>query len=487
MKKFWIIDFCFFCAVFLMICMGCGAPGSNGEQVKSIPLDVKNHYAICTESGTIRLEWTNPDADTYEKIEIEYGNDNKIIIDKNDSPNNSKTLTGFTDGEEYVFKFTVVNSNGEKSHGVKAPCICGTNGGLYGTAVNNQTQGDIVYETWMDSNGNLIISTESGLAVIEKTSEVIAVPKGMVSKISMMNGTNTEDDIFTTKRKLIVKPFVMGRYEVTRELYKAVIGTDPSDLPNANGNVEKNPVACVNYFEVIIFCNKLSMKFGLKPVYSYVINGNEETDPDEWIKEDKLGEVPNSLNHKELEESGRYLIWKDGLKFDRNANGYRLPTRVEWEFCAGGGNPNIEDWTYYFSGSNDYSEVGWFGVNESHTENQIEGTKEVGEGRLPNKLNIYDMSGNVWELTNDTIDFEGGNGTRINNQLFIDEKGYFESDYYFDNHISNLFKGSSYQAFDGSTTECMFQLASPLSRYDYYASIPYNRSEICGIRLVRSL
>jgi formylglycine-generating enzyme required for sulfatase activity len=70
-----------------------------------------------------------------------------------------------------------------------------------------------------------------------------------------------------------------------------------------------------------------------------------------------------------------------------SANGYRLPSDVEWEFAARGG---TQANGYKYSGSNNLSEVGWY------SENSGGAVKEVGK-KLGNELGICDVSGNLWE------------------------------------------------------------------------------------------
>lgn len=93
------------------------------------------------------------------------------------------------------------------------------------------------------------------------------------------------------------------------------------------------------------------------------------------------------------------LNWEEVQTFIKKLNtlsgkNYRLPTEAEWEYAARGGTKSKQ---FKYAGSNDISSVAWTSINSGSR------THPVGQ-KQPNELELYDMSGNIFELCSDWYD-----------------------------------------------------------------------------------
>lgn len=165
--------------------------------------------------------------------------------------------------------------------------------------------------------------------------------------------------------KVNISAFEIGRYEVTQREFLQVMGYNPS---NDKSN-DLYPVSKVTLYEAMNYCNKLSEQKGYTPVYTF-------------------------SNTKWDKETGKELL-EATVTRNKEANGYRLPTNAEYEYAAKGG-PENEKYPFYYAGSDDLDEVGWFEDNSKIGEEEhvhVVGLKK------PNALGLYDLSGNIEEMT----------------------------------------------------------------------------------------
>jgi formylglycine-generating enzyme required for sulfatase activity len=128
-------------------------------------------------------------------------------------------------------------------------------------------------------------------------------------------------------------PFAVARYEVTQELYEAVMGTNPSRWKGPRNSVEM-----VSWEEANEFCRKVTAE----------------------------------LRRRQLLAEGEVI---------------RLPSEAEWEYACRAGTTS----RYSFGdGADDLKDYAWFKGN-SKGEDPPVGKKK------PNAWGLYDMHGYVWE------------------------------------------------------------------------------------------
>ncbi len=179
---------------------------------------------------------------------------------------------------------------------------------------------------------NVLLCTNCGLCAScsEHISCIATKQKELMYGLILVEGGTFNNG----KSSITLSSFYIGKYEVTQKEWQEVMGNNPSNFKGENLPVEQ-----ITWYDAVEFCNKLSKKEGLAPAYT--------------------------------------IIRKE-VSFNWHAEGYRLPTILEWEYAARGGGFSKG---HKYSGSDNIDKVGWYSENSGGTTHAI-GTK------IPNELGI---------------------------------------------------------------------------------------------------
>ncbi|MDR3363269.1 MAG: SUMF1/EgtB/PvdO family nonheme iron enzyme [Desulfovibrio sp.] len=177
------------------------------------------------------------------------------------------------------------------------------------------------------------------------------------------------------QHQVTVGDFYIGKNEVTQREYKEIMSDNPCNFKN-----DDLPVENVTWHEAVQYCNARSIREGLTPAYE---------------------------------------ITGDTVRWNRKANGYRLPTEAEWEYACRAGT------TTPFNTENHIStkQANYYGTYpymiETHYFSQGKLATPPGEYRqrtvqvgsfAPNTWGLFDMHGNVgewcWDWYADYVNME---------------------------------------------------------------------------------
>ena len=134
------------------------------------------------------------------------------------------------------------------------------------------------------------------------------------------------------------------------------------------------PVEQVTWYDAVLYCNARSKRDNLDTVYTYA----------------------------SIVRKGNNVVGIEGLKFNIQKNGYRLPTNAEYEYAE---RANTSGRYFFSPDGKDVNELGnqyaW-SINVSGFTYEKGGIfTTVVASKKPNPWGIYDIVGNVFEWVND--------------------------------------------------------------------------------------
>jgi formylglycine-generating enzyme required for sulfatase activity len=195
----------------------------------------------------------------------------------------------------------------------------------------------------------------TGIGVAAAT--MVLIPAGTFTMGSPEDELGRDSDE-NQHRVTLSSAILVGTWEVRQCEWQTVMGYGGSGSA-------LHPVTDFTWFDALEFCNRRSTLDGLTPPYT-------------------LTDVDNAGSH----------IVSATASWNRDANGYRLPTEAEWEYACRALSP-----TAFSDGGitvpdcegvdPNLDAVGWYCANST-------GPEECGL-KAPNAWGLHDMHGNVWE------------------------------------------------------------------------------------------
>lgn len=268
-----------------------------------------------------------------------------------------------------------------------------------------------------DSVGSWVKAGRDERAADGETSE-IPLSYGLVpAQTFAMGCTPGQSDCEPSERPVttvtLTHALYVGLTEVTQSEFEAQLGYNPTFDRDCGSRC---PVDSLSWHESAAYANAVSAESDLELCYACSGDGAD--------------------------------VECEALVNPYTCGGYRLPTEAEWEAAARCGEDRL------YSGSVQANAVAWTEQNSGYSPHAV--------GELSaNACGLYDMSGNVWEWTQDwSSDYDGGEQ--------IDPSGPTSGSY-------RIFRGGSWDS------------ARNFARVAFRAAdSPDHRGELLGFRLVRT-
>ena len=304
----------------------------------------------------------------------------RFVVQDGDDLYISETLPEMWVPEDSYGHYVVTNPNTSVQWALWTPAegswqMRFTNSGGFGahTFTNVQAIGWYVYKDTFDPNvarvkweGFECYADVTRPVTISANLEMAAIPAGTVDSIAVTNFYISDHEISYDKWRNQRE----WAYNTKAILDRSLCFTFDRDGDMGSmdygytNHIHTEPVTDITLRDAMIYCNSLSLREGLTPVY-YTDTNFVSSNVYQFILQS-----PAYIDASYHTTPVLYVNW--------DADGYRLPTEAEWKLASDGQTPDTAN--------------AWIDANS------LGQTQPLG-GKTANANGLYDMMGNVWELT----------------------------------------------------------------------------------------